>query len=69
LFSFLQVEEVAHGKFYEGDCYIVLKTDVDDNGQLTWKIYFWIGEKASVSDFIEKFIFMYVIFLERNFSL
>ncbi|KAK3911726.1 Protein flightless-1 [Frankliniella fusca] len=42
------VEEVAHGKFYEGDCYIVLKTSVDDNGQLSWQIYFWIGDKATL---------------------
>lgn len=43
-----QIEEVAHGKFYEGDCYIVLKTTVDDSGSVTWAIYFWIGEKATV---------------------
>lgn len=45
-----QVEEVAHGKFYEGDCYIVLHTRLDDStGSLHWQIYFWIGEKATVS--------------------
>lgn len=45
-----QVDEVTHGKFYEGDCYIVLKTSsFDDTTSLTWEIYFWIGEKASVS--------------------
>lgn len=43
-----KIEEVAHGKFYEGDCYIVLKTGYDDLGQLTWKIYFWIGNEATV---------------------
>ncbi|XP_067011007.2 protein flightless-1 isoform X2 [Anabrus simplex] len=43
-----QIEEAAHGKFYEGDCYIVLKTAVDDSGSLTWEIYFWIGEKATL---------------------
>lgn len=43
-----EIEEVAHGKFYEGDCYIVLKTEVDDAGSLIWAIYFWIGEKATV---------------------
>lgn len=43
-----QVEEVAHGKFYQGDCYIVLKTSLDDSGNLTWNIYFWIGEKATL---------------------
>lgn len=44
-----QIDEVAHGKFYEGDCYIVLKTSLDIQGQLTWEIHFWIGEKATVS--------------------
>lgn len=42
------IEEVAHGKFYEGDCYIILKTALDEQGSLTWEIHFWIGEKASV---------------------
>ncbi|XP_059619650.1 protein flightless-1 [Phlebotomus argentipes] len=41
-----KIEEIAHGKFYEGDCYIVLKTCLDDVGQLTWEIYFWIGNHA-----------------------
>ncbi|XP_046745055.1 protein flightless-1 [Diprion similis] len=43
-----QIDEVAHGKFYEGDCYIVLKTGVDEQGSLAWSIYFWIGEKATL---------------------
>ncbi|XP_016913236.2 protein flightless-1 isoform X1 [Apis cerana] len=43
-----EIEEVAHGKFYEGDCYIVLKTEVDEAGSLIWAIYFWIGEKATL---------------------
>ena len=43
-----QVEESAHGKFYEGDCYIILQTFIDDAGGLDWKIYFWIGEKATL---------------------
>lgn len=43
-----QVEEVAHGKFYEGDCYIVLHTKLDESSNLHWQIYFWIGEKATV---------------------
>lgn len=38
-----KIEEVAlHGKFYEADCYIVLKTFMNEN-QLSWEIYFWIG--------------------------
>lgn len=43
-----KLDEVVHGKFYEGDCYIVLKTSLDDNGQLTWLIYFWIGVHATL---------------------
>lgn len=43
-----QVEEAAFGKFYEGDCYIILFTFLDDGGALDWKIYFWIGEKATL---------------------
>lgn len=43
-----RIEEIAHGKFYEGDCYIVLKTLIDGNGALDWKIFFWIGEKATL---------------------
>ncbi|CAB3227143.1 unnamed protein product [Arctia plantaginis] len=42
------VEEVAHGKFFEGDCYIVLKTTVEEQGQLSWDIHFWIGSKATL---------------------
>ncbi|XP_030759863.1 protein flightless-1 [Sitophilus oryzae] len=41
-----RIEEVAYGKFYEGDCYIILKTIIDDNQSFSWEIYFWIGEKA-----------------------
>lgn len=43
-----KIEEVAHGKFYEGDCYIVLKSSYDDLGQLNWEIYFWIGSEATL---------------------
>lgn len=43
-----KIDEVAHGKFYEGDCYIILKTSFDDLGQLSWEIYFWIGNHATL---------------------
>jgi hypothetical protein len=43
-----QIEEAAHGKFYEGDCYIILHTFLDEHGALDWNIYFWIGEKATL---------------------
>lgn len=44
------VDESLHGKFYEADCYIVLKTYLDENGGMTYSIYFWIGEKSPVND-------------------
>lgn len=43
-----KVDQVIHGKFYQGDCYIVLKTYVDENSQLSWQIYFWIGGEATL---------------------
>lgn len=43
-----KIDQVIHGKFYAGDCYIVLKTFTDDNGQLLWEIYFWIGTQATL---------------------
>lgn len=43
-----KIDPVIHGKFYEGDCYIILKTYVDENGQLIWQIYFWIGAHATL---------------------
>ncbi|XP_013412224.1 protein flightless-1 homolog isoform X3 [Lingula anatina] len=48
--NFLPVEldEAFHGKFYEADCYIILKTYIDDTSSLNWEIYYWIGEKASL---------------------
>ncbi|XP_068099632.1 protein flightless-1 homolog [Hyperolius riggenbachi] len=42
------VDEAFHGKFYEADCYIVLKTFLDDNGGLHWEIYYWIGQEATL---------------------
>lgn len=42
-----KVDEVTHGKFYEGDCYIVLKTFILEN-QLSWEIFFWIGNAATL---------------------
>lgn len=43
-----KVEEATHGKFYEADCYIVLKTSFDENEQLNWAIYFWIGSHTTL---------------------
>nr|CAB3246483.1 protein flightless-1 homolog [Phallusia mammillata] len=37
-----------YGKFYVGDCYIILHTEMDDASNLSWKIYYWIGEASSI---------------------
>lgn len=42
-----KIEDVTHGKFYEGDCYIVLKTFLLET-QLSWEIYFWIGSATTL---------------------
>ena len=36
------------GKFYEADCYIILKTFIDESNSLNWKIWYWIGTDATV---------------------
>ncbi|XP_069761367.1 protein flightless-1 homolog [Narcine bancroftii] len=43
-----QIDEAFHGKFYEADCYIVLKTMLDENGALSWQIFYWIGQESSM---------------------
>lgn len=42
-----KIEDVTHGKFYEGDCYIVLKTFLLES-QLSWEIYFLIGSATTL---------------------
>ncbi|XP_061411442.1 protein flightless-1 homolog [Lethenteron reissneri] len=41
-------EDDYHGKFYDADCYIVLRTFIDENGAIAWEIYYWIGTKATL---------------------
>lgn len=43
-----QIDPALNGKFYEGDCYIVLKTFIDDSNSLNWQIFFWIGSQATL---------------------
>ena len=43
------VDPALNGKFYEGDCYIVLRTFIDNSNSLNWQIYFWIGSQATVN--------------------
>ncbi|XP_020611337.1 protein flightless-1 homolog isoform X2 [Orbicella faveolata] len=44
----VSVDELFYGKFYEADCYIILKTSFDDTDQLDWQIFYWIGKEASL---------------------
>jgi hypothetical protein len=44
----VQLEEAFHGHFYMGDAYIVLDTFFNDESELDWRIYFWIGRDASL---------------------
>ncbi|KXJ04468.1 Protein flightless-1-like, partial [Exaiptasia diaphana] len=44
----IRVDDALYGKFYEADCYIVLKTDYDETDQLYWQIYYWIGKDSSL---------------------
>lgn len=37
-----------HGSFYEEDCYIILKTQLKDDGSRDWLIWYWIGEKTTL---------------------
>jgi len=39
------------GKFYEADCYIILKTFIDEKNSINWNIWYWIGSKATVVPF------------------
>ncbi|XP_018497358.1 protein flightless-1 [Galendromus occidentalis] len=36
------------GKFFEGDCYIVMLTYLDEAQNLAWKIHYWIGRECAL---------------------
>uniref|UniRef100_A0A914YJP1 Gelsolin-like domain-containing protein n=1 Tax=Panagrolaimus superbus TaxID=310955 RepID=A0A914YJP1_9BILA len=42
------VDEDYQDNFYEGDCYLILKTIKELSGNLTHQIYYWIGEKTTL---------------------
>ncbi|XP_059178446.1 protein flightless-1 homolog [Physella acuta] len=42
------VDEGLIGKFYQADCYIILKTFIDESNSLNWKIWYWIGSDATL---------------------
>lgn len=44
----IEIEEALFGKFYDADCYIVLETTLDEQDNLHWQIYYWIGKSASL---------------------
>ena len=41
-------DEALYGKFYTGDCYIVLDTQFSPSRELLHQIYFWIGDESSL---------------------
>ena len=43
-----EVDSALHGKFYEGDCYIILQTILDEKENFDYRIYYWIGAEASL---------------------
>ena len=53
------IDEALIGKFYEADCYIVLKTYVDDTGSLNWLIWYWIGKCSSLDKKANIYLFIY----------
>eukprot|EP00795_Rhopilema_esculentum_P009062 gene9062-16710_t len=44
----VQLDEALLGRFYDGDCYIVIKTAYDDSDQLEWQIFYWIGQHSTL---------------------
>ncbi|XP_076808004.1 protein flightless-1 homolog [Clavelina lepadiformis] len=41
-------DSTYYGKFYVGDCYIILNTTMDGSGNLEWEIFYWIGQESSL---------------------
>ncbi|KAI4363989.1 hypothetical protein MLD38_020136 [Melastoma candidum] len=46
-FNPVSLPKAEHGKFYMGDCYIVLQTTSSKGGQYLHDIHFWIGKDCS----------------------
>lgn len=42
------LDDIFVGKFFEGDCYIVMYTCLDETHNLAWKIHYWIGNECTV---------------------
>mmetsp|Transcript_20038 Transcript_20038/g.24761 ORF Transcript_20038/g.24761 Transcript_20038/m.24761 type:complete len:375 (+) Transcript_20038:37-1161(+) len=43
--------ESEYGEFYRGDSYIILQTREDEDGNLFWDIYFWIGSSSTQDEY------------------
>lgn len=41
-------DEVLQGNLFNGDCYIVLLTKMNDNFMLDWTIFYWIGSRCTM---------------------
>lgn len=52
------------GKFYEGDCYIILKTVLDENQSFDYQIYYWIGSQATVMTYLMSYLSVTIFNLE-----
>ena len=59
------VDQSYHGQFYEADCYLILKTTREPNGNLTHAIYYWIGEKTSLDKVRKVQLFACFVFFPR----
>ena len=61
-----------HGKFYDGDCYIILKSFYDDTDQLNYQIYYWIGQHCTAGNRFFSFqnlLFQKYFFFSRGYLL
>uniref|UniRef100_A0A453T2R3 Gelsolin-like domain-containing protein n=1 Tax=Aegilops tauschii subsp. strangulata TaxID=200361 RepID=A0A453T2R3_AEGTS len=43
----VSVPRKSHGKFFTGDCYIILKTSALKNGSFCQEIHYWLGKDTS----------------------
>jgi len=59
-FNPVQLDERYHGRFYTGDCYIVLHTYFNTKSNLDWQIWYWIGQESTVSVSVPVYVRTYV---------
>lgn len=51
IFGIVDWPEDQYGEFHRGDSYIVLQTQEDEEGNLFWDIFFWIGSESSQDEY------------------